>query len=143
MIFLRRWKWQKTAGSMPCLYCRKSAASMAAENCTSCRKSFGSRCILRMNLGYILIWNKLLGSGGFYVHCAIFWKYWTRTFSYSLQNAALSEFEEGAPFMRTALAVHRQCIEPRLSAFSPPSRLTTTSNFQTPQTYWTLHLSLL
>ena len=37
----------------------------------------------------------------------------------SLRNAALSAFEEGAPFMGTALAEYRQCIGPRLSAFSP------------------------
>ena len=36
-----------------------------------------------------------------------------------LRNAASSAFEEGAPFMGTALAAYRQCIGPRLSAFSP------------------------
>ncbi len=40
-------------------------------------------------------------------------------FSADLRNAAMSAFEEGAPFMGTALAEYRQWIEPRLSAFSP------------------------
>ena len=31
-------------------------------------------------------------------------------FPADLRNAALSAFEEGAPFMGTALAAHRQCI---------------------------------
>ena len=40
-------------------------------------------------------------------------------FPADLRNAALSAFEEGAPFMGTALAEYKQCIGPRLSAFSP------------------------
>ena len=37
-------------------------------------------------------------------------------FPADLRNAALSAFEEGAPFMGTALAEYKQCIGPRLSA---------------------------
>ncbi len=37
-------------------------------------------------------------------------------FPADLRNAALSAFEEGAPFMGTALAAYKQCIGPRLSA---------------------------
>ena len=42
---------------------------------------------------------------------AIFCCHWGSTFSGSLRNAALPAFEEGAPFMGTALAAYKQCIE--------------------------------
>ena len=36
-----------------------------------------------------------------------------------LRNAALSAFEEGAPFMGTALAAYRQCIGAEVVCISP------------------------
>ncbi len=50
------------------------------------------------------------GPYGFSARSAIFCRYWTCTFSCSLRNATLSAFEEGAPFMGTALAEYEQCI---------------------------------
>ena len=83
---------------MPCLYCRR----MCCLN--------GSRklhFVQKIRLDRIILY---LGPEDFLRICAIFCRYWTCTFSGSLRNAALSAFEEGAPFMGTALAENRQCI---------------------------------
>ena len=68
----------------------------------------GSRKLLTQKI-FICPYNHLWPYG-FSARSAIFCRYWTCTFSGSLRNAALSAFEEGAPFMGTALAEYRQCI---------------------------------
>ena len=90
----------------PGCYCRKMS-------CLNGSRKFASQKI------WIVPIIGILGPNRFSARSAIFCRYWTCTFSGSLRNAALSAFEEGAPFMGTALAEYRQCIGPRLSAFSP------------------------
>ena len=71
---------------------------------------FGSKRICDIIRPY-----KQLGPNGFSARSAIFCRYWTCLFSGSLRNAASSAFEEGAPFLGTALAEYKQCIEPAVS----------------------------
>ena len=67
----------------------------------------GSRKLLSQKIIWVdtetRLWTRL-----FSARSAIFCRYWTCTFSGSLRNAALSAFEEGAPFMGTALAEYKQ-----------------------------------
>jgi hypothetical protein len=51
---------------------------------------------------HLNIWDRM----DFLRICAIFCRYWTCSFSGSLRNAAKSAFEEGAPFLGTALAAY-------------------------------------